>query len=277
MFKLFKKKKKVQIPVLPEAFENSAYKALSVNYDNFFDNFKNMPEDEKICKLENVKRISFELSNLCNYSCYHKKCPLSLVKEKKTLDSDIFYKCIDELSCINYSGVIAFHRYNEPLIDPRLFKFIEYTNAKIPDAKILILTNGFYLTDEILRTFETCNIWCICVSAYFKNEYERLIRLNTSIPLRVFFSILDDRESIYESDPKGCKAPCFSPLSDLTVSSSGEVGLCCLDWKDMFTFGNLKELSLSQVVSSDRFKEVCKDLQQGKRKLLICRNCDWAR
>jgi phosphatidylglycerophosphate synthase len=42
-----------------------------------------------------------------------------------------------------FDGVIAFHIYNEPLIDPRLFSFIEYARRICPQGRILILTNGF--------------------------------------------------------------------------------------------------------------------------------------
>lgn len=281
MLKLFKKKEPKVIPSVStfenQAFENEPYKALEINYDNFFEKCLINFDKQEEYTLKDIKRISFELSNICNYSYIHKKCPLSLVKDKKVLSSQIIYKCIDELATINFDGVVAFHRYNEPLIDPRLCQFIEYTNKKLPLAKILILTNGFYLSEEIVKHFEEYKIWCICVSAYFKSEYERISKIETNIPLRVFYSILDDRESIYEYSPKNCKSPCLSPLSDFTVTCEGTAGLCCLDWQNRFIFGNLNESSISEIIDSDYFKTTCADLQKGNRKLLICKNCDWAR
>ncbi|WP_289422253.1 radical SAM/SPASM domain-containing protein [Thomasclavelia cocleata] len=281
MLKLFKKKEPKVIPSTEafacQAFENEAYKALEINYDNFFEKCLINFDKQEEYTLKDIKRISFELSNICNYSYIHKKCPLSLVKDKKVLSSQIIYKCIDELATINFDGVVAFHRYNEPLIDPRLCQFIEYTNKKLPLAKILILTNGFYLSEEIVKHFEEYKIWCICVSAYFKSEYERISKIETNIPLRVFYSILDDRESIYDDTPKNCNTPCISPLSDLTVTCEGTVGLCCLDWKNRFTFGKLHEKSISEIIDSDYFQATCLDLQKGNRKLLICKNCDWIR
>ncbi len=278
---LIRGKKKVNKQfVLPKPFENDEYKALSVNYDNFFDmqRLRDIPFRKDGYKLEDLSRVSFELSNSCCYSYMHKKCPCSMYKEKHILSSDIVYSAIDELSTIDYSGVIAFHRYNEPLIDPRLFQFIEYVNKKIPKAKILILTNGFYLTQVILDELSKYHLWCIAVSSYSLKEHERLSGLKTHVPYYVFFSVLDDRKSIYERGVLNCTLPCFNPLNDFNILSTGEVGLCCLDYENRFTFGSLGEgRTIASVLSSEAYTTVCNELREGKRRLLICKNCDWAR
>lgn len=272
MLKIFEKKEKSK---LPEPFENENYQGLEINYDNFFD-AKYKP-DESLPAIKKIRRISFELSNICNYSYLHKKCPTSCMKTKIILPSEVVYKTIDELAEIGFDGVIAFHRYNEPLIDPRLFMFIEYVNKKLPEAKILILTNGFYLTQDMLNALEKYKLWCIVVSSYSLKEHERISNLNTTIPLRVFFSVLDDRQFIYDDKEKECSAPCLAPLNDFTINCEGEVNLCCLDFDNRFNFGNLKEKTLKEIVESEKFLDCYNNLQAGKRTLEICKRCNWVR
>lgn len=281
MFKFLKRKEPKVTPNLGAfkfcQFENESHKALDPNNINFREKILLNYEKHDTCKLEDIKKVYFELSNICNYSFIHKKCPLSLVKDKKVLSSKIIYKCIDELSTVNYDGVLAFHRYNEPLIDPRLFQFIEYTNKKLPLAKIVIQTNGFYLSEEIVKHFEQYKIWTIQVSAYSKSEYERISKIVTDIPLRVFTIELDERESIYDDVPKGCKDPCFSSIFDFTVTCEGTVGLCCLDWQNRFIFGDLEKNSISEIISTEYYNKVHNELKNGERNLLICQHCNWSR
>jgi sulfatase maturation enzyme AslB (radical SAM superfamily) len=226
---------------------------------------------------KHIERVSIELSNLCNYSHLHKKCPVSRYTNKKILDSDIFYKVIDELSLLNFSGEVDFHRYNEPMLDKRLFEFIAYVNKKLPGARISILTNGSFLNQEVLKKFEQYKIWLITVSSYTFEEHDQLIKLETSIPYKVYFSHLDDREDIYSRTPINSKKPCFATIRDITVNCYGELSICCLDWQNKCTFGSLRDNSLAELLNSPKFLEVHNDLCNGRRNLEICRRCDWQR
>jgi FkbM family methyltransferase len=225
-----------------------------------------------------VQRVSFEISNLCNYSNIHKLCPVSWYKVKKNIDPEIVYKVIDELIDLKYDGFIAFHRYNEPLLNKELlFKYIEYTNKMLPDAKIIILTNGYYLYQEDLNRLENCKIYRVGVSSYNRKEHERLIRLNTIIPYGVFYAKLDDRQSIYTREPKGLTLPCYATIRDITINCHGQVSICCLDWDNKEIFGDLHKNTLKEVLNSERFLQVHNELIKGERNLEICKRCDWQR
>jgi MoaA/NifB/PqqE/SkfB family radical SAM enzyme len=222
-------------------------------------------------------RVSLELSNLCNYSHMHKKCPVSKYTEKKILDSAVIYKTLDELASYGYNGEIAFHRYNEPMIDKRFFDLVEYTNKHLPYAKISILTNGSFLNQEMLHKMEAYKIWFLTVSSYTFKEHDRLIQLKTSIPYKVYFSHLDDREDIYARNEINSPLPCYATLRDVTVNCYGFLSICCLDWKNRFTFGNLADHSMKELLNSEEFLEIHRDLFNGRRNLGICKRCDWQR
>jgi len=224
-----------------------------------------------------ITRVSLELSNQCNFSKIHKKCPVSRYKEKKVLETEIVYKVLDELSSYDFSGEIDFHRYNEPMIDKRLFDFIEYTNKVLPKAKISILTNGSLLNQQVFEKLEKYNIWLLTVSSYTFKEHDRLIKLKTSIPYKVYYSHLDDREDIYHRSEINSTKPCYATIRDITINCYGDLSICCLDWQNLFTFGSLASQSLKEILSSPAFLEVHRDLFNGNRKLGICQRCDWQR
>lgn len=61
----------------------------------------------------------------------------------------LFQKCIDELGEYNFKGVIGLWNNNEPLMDKRNVKFVEYTARRLPNADVQISTNGLLLTPEL--------------------------------------------------------------------------------------------------------------------------------
>lgn len=156
--------------------------------------------DEDLFK--NTYRVSIELSNRCNYAKIHKKCPLNLVDEPIILPAKIVFDILDTLDRYNFQGEIAFHNYNEPLIDPRLFKFIEYARQGFPQREIYICTNGFYLNQTLLDELVESGVSNVRVSAYSKREYQRLSQIKAQIPLSVEMTSLDDRLKLYESKEK---------------------------------------------------------------------------
>lgn len=260
-------------------FQNDLYKQLDVNYDNFFHKISENQSPDLNDKpiMHRIKRISFELSNMCNYAYCHKKCPLHGQKEKVVLPSRIVRETIDEVAQIDYDGVFAFHTYSEPLIDPRLFSFITYAKTKCPKSKTLILTNGFYLNQQIADELAELKIWILAVTAYSRSEFNRFSALDVKIPYYVFESKLDDRQNIYDSMPVNIKASCFAPVGDVSVACTGDVVLCCLDWKRRHRFGNLTWESFYSILNKKETLEVYNSLIHGERKLYLCRRCNWVR
>lgn len=261
-----------------KVFQNELYRRLEIHYDNYFQ-ASGFPcsADREGPLIRQVQRISFQLSNLCNYATVHTRCPLYRQTDKQVLPSRVVRDTIDELAAIGFEGVIAFHIYNEPMIDPRLFSFIEYARHACPSARILILTNGFYLTQTIADELADLGIWNLVVSAYSQAEFERLIRLQVRVPYKVFEAKLDGRLDQYDRPPIDLKKPCWAPVRDLSIGPDGSVILCCLDWKQRHVFGNLTQETLSSVLSKESIASVYRDLLGGNRSLHLCRRCDWVR
>ncbi len=262
---------------IPEVYKNLQYLKEEEYINSIMVNEESYKRLRRLPILKQMRRVSFELSNMCVYSHLHRRCPTAWEKEKIILSSKVLYKTIDELSEIDYRGVIAFHIDNEPMIDPRLFKFLDYITDKCPNAKTHILTNGFYLNQTMMDELHEAKLWLLMVSAYNMEEYNRLCNLNAGFSYRVFYSILDSRKHIYDRAPINSRKSCFAMLNDVSVSCTGDLTLCCLDWKHMHSFGNLYKETLEQILSKESVNEVYINLAEGKRELHLCQRCDWQR
>jgi hypothetical protein len=281
IFDGFEGKTNPQTKAEPESmreFRNDLYRRSEVNYDNYFQKTDTAcPADVAGPLIRQVQRVSFQLSNLCNYASVHPRCPLHGQTAKQVLPARVVRNTIDELAAVGFNGVIAFHIYNEPLIDPRLFSFIEYSRRVCPGARVLILTNGFYLTQTIADELAALGIWNLAVSAYSQSEYDRLARLQVKVPYKVFLALLDGRLDQYDRPPMDLNKPCMAPVRDLSIGPDGRVILCCLDWKSQHSFGNLLSDTLSSILSKETIRTVYRDLLHGNRSLHLCRRCDWIR
>jgi len=233
-------------------------------------------KDEKDI-LIHTTRITLELSNLCNYAQIHKKCPLNIAGEPEILPKEIVFDVLNFLEKHNFSGQIAFHNYCEPLMDPRLFKFVEYARNACPYADIYICTNGYYLNQVLADELVAAGVSSILVSAYSRSEFERLSKIKIDIPFRVWRAQLDDRLDLYEAKVNDIGKPCFAPLNEIIIAREGCISLCCLDWRRVYRFGNLHEQKFEQVMSSGQLQAVYERLSKGDRFLDLCKRCGWSR
>ena len=224
-----------------------------------------------------TSRISFELSNLCNYADVHKKCPLNLVRDPIILPIRIVFDVLDTLKHNGFQGTIAYHTYNEPLIDPRLFKFIEYTHDVCPGCEIYICTNGFYLNQTLLDELIESGVSKIHVSAYSRSESKRLSKLKSNIPFDIEMVKLDDRLHLYDKKEKNIKKPCYAPLNEIIIAREGNISLCCLDWKRKHVYGNLHKQTFEDIMYSGILQTVYDRLSSGDRFIPLCKRCDWCR
>lgn len=226
---------------------------------------------------ENISEVAIMLSNLCNYASIHKLCPANYEKEKKIMPSKVVYKILDELADNNFDGTICFHIYNEPLIDPRLFSFIQYAKQHIAGCKVLIYSNGWYLNEQMVVELEDIGVDILVVTGYGEREYIRLIELPVRIPYTVLFGNLDHRLDIYENrETAVLSTPCKFFFSQVAIYVDGEIGICCLDHRHAYGLGNVCSRSLKSLLDSENMIYIQKQLLSGNRGMFsCCKNCSW--
>lgn len=147
------------------------YRMNKIYFKSLFKYEKNKYRQKEIFKY-NVNVIEIETHSFCNRRCWF--CPNSIVdrhSENIELDEELYMKIINELSEINYSNIITFHRFNEPLSYKKLIlKRIKQAREKLPNAKLSIFTNGDYLTTEYLEELLEAGISYIIISYYLKEN-----------------------------------------------------------------------------------------------------------
>lgn len=115
-------------------------------------------------------KVKFECSTLCNLKCV--MCPLTkgLTRKKGLLGFDNFKKIFDEVRFpyVNLTGL------GEPLLNPELFKIIEY--ARKNGSLVKLDTNGVLLNGENIRRLILSNPTIISVSidGITKKTYEKI-------------------------------------------------------------------------------------------------------
>ena len=273
-----------------------SYKDLCIKTNSYYENdemiiFNHNKKNELNINIEkyertrqlfgNFKEVAIMLSNLCNYAYKHPQCPASKIKEKEILPSKVVYKLLDELSNDGFAGEICFHIYNEPTIDPRLFKFIEYAKLKMPDCTVRLYSNGYYLNEVMIDDYIDIGVGVLNTTGYGKNEYDRLTSYDVAIPYSVLFGNLDERLDFYSEKNKMGNfdiKKCHAFLNQICVYSNGDLGLCCLDYKHPYKLGNVKNETLEKILNNPRVVEVQSKLLMGDRSVCsLCQNCGWSR
>jgi hypothetical protein len=228
---------------------------------------------------DRTQSVAFELSNLCNLAQVHVKCPLSISHASEMLPIGLVHDALQVLADHDWAGPVYLNQYNEPLIDPRLFLFLQAIRDLLPRAYVEIDTNGSFLTVSLAKELAEAGVTKLHVTLYgtprereamavwLEREVDPIVR---AIP---GWHALDDRLSIYSRPEGTTHESCEAPLGNLTVTCRGDVGLCCFDWARTVTFGSLRELTLAQVCASSSVQDTYRELHEGARYRDVCKRC----
>lgn len=219
--------------------------------------------------------IYFELSNICNMSHIHKKCPLYLERNNPIiLSTDIILNILKELNDMKYENTIGFHTYNEPLMDDRLYFLIKETRNLLKNNNIYLCTNGILLNQEVLDELVNIGVTKIHVSIYSEKDYNRLINLKCDIEYIIERVKLDDRLNFYDLNYHNENKKC-NRMKQLIISRTGKITLCCLDWKRVYDSGDFNIHTLKEMLTDENFLTIRNDLYSGNRNLDYCKKCLW--
>ena len=232
--------------------------------------------------MELVPRVTVELSNRCNYAAQHGKCPTSRHTDVQITSLELFKDLLFSLSTITWGRdrTFAFHVYNEPTIDPRLYYLLRRVKYVLPGIKPFICTNGWYMDGNLAEELHGAGMDRMCISIYSKAEHDRLKPQVKDLPyVRLHMANLKDKmlNPGDGPDPSDYRQ-CYSPVCDLTIRAPGIVGLCCIDWAREVEFGDLRKDSLRTIIEREggRMMLLWNQLKNRVRSLPVCRRC-WRR
>lgn len=248
-------------------------------------------EEIDIDKMPLFEYIELETLNRCNGLCSF--CPVNAGQPQRPyakMQRKLFEKIIDELAFYKYTGSINLFSNNEPFLDDRIIEWMEFAKKKLPNAHLVMYTNGTVLTlEKFLKTIQYTDELVIdnysdvgvinenlrdikkyidthkeetkCVAFYMRMQNEKLTSRGGEAP---------NRQGVV-----GINAPCFYPYKQMIVRPDGKCSLCCNDALGKYTLGDVNIQTLKEIWHGDEYKRIRKEMKlNNRRNLELCNQCD---
>lgn len=219
-------------------------------------------------------RVEIEINTHCNKKedtgNYCKYCPNSVSDTcpPKLMDEQLYKKIISELKEIGFRGRLSFHFYGEPLLHPNIEALINHAKIIIPEADLVLYTNGDKLTDSKYDNLIKSGIDRIVVF----NPYKKFtVRPKQTVLRNIHFNNKGGMLGRVQT----LDLECFAPTHRLVIGYDGNVLLCYEDVKRQNIFGNVGKQSIKEIWSSARFEKAREELKNGQRCLYEpCKYCN---
>jgi radical SAM protein with 4Fe4S-binding SPASM domain len=242
----------------------------------------------------------FEISpsGTCNRKCGF--CPRSApdFKDiKEFVSINLIEKISKELAAINWSGLMLFSGFVEPLLNKNIYEIISKVKKIIPKCKIELVTNGDVLNVDRAKKLFLSGLDSFYISVYDGPERENeLVEIckkaglkddqykirKRYLPENQDFGItltnrggtMENAEYKIPSLKESLDRPCYYPSYHFFMDYNGDVLICSHDWGKKFIVGNLKDQKFIDIWLSEKYLNQRKDLLQNKRKISPCKECD---
>ena len=227
--------------------------------------------------------IIIETTTYCNRRCSY--CPnvnfdRGNRKNEVKLDPSVYYKLIDELSELNFSGRLLPHLYGEPLIDERLLEMLGYAKKRLNDSMIAIHTNGDFLNEQLIHKLVENRVDGIIITEHGERLRNNLIELTKKFSklIKITYRPKTDLElmnrggSVELSNYKRFKR-CMYPSQTLTINALGKVVLCCNDYHGDYIYGDLENETILDIWHKQSFSKIRQQTKRGDFQLEICKKC----
>jgi radical SAM protein with 4Fe4S-binding SPASM domain len=235
--------------------------------------------------------IEIETFNRCNGRCEF--CRVNVRNDPRDpikMDTRLFEKIIGELKELGYKGRFSFYSNNEPLLDDRIYDFIQYAREQLPHCHLRINTNGTLLEmdkflrlekllDEIVIDNYTEDLELMPISREIKHYCEehpwliRKVTINCVSPKAVRSSrgsSAPNRNRI--GDYVNCT--CLCPFTQLIIRPDGKLSLCCSDALGKFTMGDLNDQTILEAWYGKEYQLIRDLIYKGRNNIDICEHCD---
>ena len=244
--------------------------------------------------------VEISESGICNRKCSF--CPRSdpdYPDINEFISEKLHKKLCDELSELNYSGLIIYSGFVEPMLDKNIYKLVEYAKSKNPKARIEIVSNGDVLNaDRLLKIYDH-GLDRMLISLYdgeeqflkFKKlgedlkltDYQYVLRKRYLPEEQDFGITLSNRGGMlknagYKIEPQKEKIQqkCFYPSYKFFLDYNGDVLMCSHDWGKKNILGNLNNQSFKDIWLSDKYMQARQKLNNSDRSISPCNVCDVA-
>jgi len=242
--------------------------------------------------------IEISESGTCNRVCSF--CPRSdpsYPDEKKFISKKLIEKLTIELQQLDYSGLILFSGFVEPLLDKKIYSHIKFIKERLPDCRIELVTNGDVLNIDRLKLLFDSGLSTLLISVYDgPNEADAFQKMcldanlmpeqyvirhrylpkenNFGITLNNRSGMMSNAEFAIPSVLEPLNEPCYYPHYTFFIDYQGDALICPHDWGKKRIAGNLLRESFVDIWTGKVFSLARDHLGKGSRVLSPCSLCD---
>lgn len=270
------------------------------------------PHVARHCRTQLFEAVYLELRTRCNGSCGF--CAASArndTRPDQVMAFELFTQIIDQLKEIGFTGKVAFHVNNDPLIVPEVERYAAYVHDNLPAAWLQILTNGRALKNGIGERLIAAGINELSVNWYdsgadaplpahlveFRDKVLPSLFPNGNyapglgpFPDRDLFRFNLFRRNVDDRlTNRGGTAPnkarlagrsslgfCVYPFTQLNITADGRVSKCCADVPFDEVMGDLRHERLVDIWYGAKFEALRRNLRANRRGVSAqCSCCDF--
>ncbi len=137
------------------------------------DHFRKVKDRETAKSLfkSSINMLEIELFSYCNRRCWF--CPNAQIDRRSEnihMVPELYTGIMRQLAAVDYSEVISYSRYNEPLADRVILERLKEARATIPKALLHTNTNGDYLTFDYLGELYDAGLRSLNIQVYLQND-----------------------------------------------------------------------------------------------------------
>lgn len=235
------------------------------------------------------QQVLIETRTDCNNHCPF--CPHSYNDKPLGIMSWVTYvRIIEDLVNLGFAGRVALMVSNEPLLDNRIIKMIDFAKSKSTRLFLDITTNGRLLTLDFVDTLFEHGLDNLNINDYRgdRNEFPEKVSLNL-IPIVNAYrhnpKLTLQKRSYDEQLPNyGGNTPlcnnaqnvltfCNFPFRKLVLDYMGNVVVCCNDFLSTTNMGNIHDKTLYECWNAKEFNQYRDALVNGVR-IGLCSKCN---
>ena len=242
--------------------------------------------------------VELSPSGTCNRTCVF--CPRSdpaYPDVEEFMSLELTEKLSTQLAAIEFSGLVIFSGFVEPLLDKKIYDHLALFRKQLPTARIEIVTNGDVLNEERLGRLFASGLSTLLISVYDSKEdadrFEKMCRSiglqddqfvirNRYLPQEQDFGItmnnragmMDNAEFKRSSLNEPLVKPCFYPNYSFFMDYLGDVLLCPHDWGKKMVVGNMHRQDFMEIWFSKLLMTIRHRLNDADRNFKPCNVCD---
>jgi radical SAM protein with 4Fe4S-binding SPASM domain len=238
--------------------------------------------------VSSLRTVEINPIDVCNRSCGF--CPRSDVtvypNTKGKISLDLINKIANDLAAINYTGRVSFVGFGEPLLYKDLVTAVTIIKTTVRFCTwIEINTNGDYLTKDLIKELEIAGCTNLTVSMYDSDITEQLNNLidgcNIELTVKHCYSLsfkdslINRSEIVTQAKILNFERPCYLPFYKMFIDFTGNVLICCNDWGRKEVVGNIVDMSVKDIWTSQHLTQLRNELKDGFRKNINpCKFCN---